>query len=258
MNIKPIKKTTGSKMIVKNIAPVQNAVENTKKKKGEAPKITNPFLNRKQKYVDNFQQMAVSKLWAIIFGVSCGIIMLGSIASAINTANHSKYIPYVLAVNEHGVAIASGFAHEVTKVDDKIQISLISQFITNMRTITPDTALLRRNIIDAYQHVIQETPAYEKVNEHFAGNSEHKTPFERSVNELVSIEITAVVKQSDFSYQIDWIETTRDHKGTRLGPSINMRAIVTWGFGPQKTDQMGIIYNPLSLYIKDFNWNRIN
>lgn len=254
MNIKPIKTniTKPSLLNRENQKKVINIKEEEKKQ------IKNPFLDRKQKYIDNFQQMAVSKLWAIVFGITCTIGMLASIAISINTSNHSRYIPYVISVNEHGIAVASGFAHEVSKVDDKVQISLISQFIQNIRTVTPDTALLRNNIIDVYQHVIEQTPAYEKVNEYFAGNKDQKTPFERSISELVSVEITAVVKQSEYSYQIDWIETTRDHRGTRLGPSINMRALVTWGFGPQKKDQQGIIHNPLSLYIKDFNWNRIN
>lgn len=254
MNIKPIKADNPNSTLL-NKKSQKKIVD---KKENAKNQIKNPFLDRKQKYLDNFQQMAVSKLWAIVFGITCCIVMIGSIASAINTANHSKYIPYVISVNEHGIAVASGFAHEVNKVDDKVQISLISQFIQNVRTVTPDTALLRRNIIDAYQHVIEKTPAYEKLNEYFAGNEEQKTLFERSINELVSIEITAVVKQSEYSYQIDWIETTRDHKGTRLGPSVNMRALITWGYGPQKKDQQGIIHNPLSLYIKDFNWNRIN
>ena len=184
-------------------------------------------------------------------------MMLGAVATALSVANRSSYIPYVVAVDEHGVALASGLATQVTKADEKVIVATLADFITNARTVTVDVALIRRAIFSCYAHIIKEDPAREKIDEWFSGQTGVKTPFERAAESLVQVSIKSVVAQTPTTYQVDWVEIERDRNGKRVKEDKKMRAIVTWGYGPQKQSVDEITFNPMAIYIKDFNWSEV-
>ncbi|HGJ9495366.1 TPA: VirB8/TrbF family protein, partial [Neisseria gonorrhoeae] len=92
-----------------------------------------------------------------------------------------------------------------------------------------------------------------KMNEWLNGTPE-SSPFRRAEKELVSVEIKSVLKQSDNSWQVDWVETTRAHDGKLLQPPQNMRALLNIYYVPPTTEQQ-IIVNPIGMFIRDFSWS---
>jgi type IV secretion system protein VirB5 len=85
------------------------------------------------------------------------------------------------------------------------------------------------------------------------------TPFRRAEKEMVSIEINTVIPQTPDTWQVEWIETTRDRQGTPKGKPGHWRALVTVYIAdvtPQTTDDQ-LRNNPLSVYVRDFSWTRI-
>ena len=246
-----------------NAPAIQNsgavdAVSQGKGKPKKKKKVSNPWLNARDQYRDHFQMLSQSKLWWQMGAIACFMLMFGAMATALSTANRSNYIPYIVAVDDHGVAIATGLAHQTTKADEKIIVATLADFITNARTVTVDVSLIRKAIYSCYAHILREDPARAKIDEWFSGNSGVKTPFERAGDSLVSVKINSVVAQTATTYQVDWVETERDRSGKRLKADTHMRALITWGYGPQKETVDEITYNPMSVYIKDFNWSEVN
>lgn len=69
------------------------------------------------------------------------------------------------------------------------------------------------------------------------------------------IEITSALPQSSETWQIDWIEETRNREGG-LKQSVRMRALVTAYVAPpdSRTDEEQIRRNPLGIFVRDFSW----
>ena len=87
----------------------------------------------------------------------------------------------------------------------------------------------------------------------YFNGSESQNPFKRAEKEVVQVEIKNVLKQSDTTWQIDWIETVRGHDGAILVPATNMRAILTVYRVIPSTEE-AILRNPAGILVKDFSW----
>lgn len=215
--------------------------------------IVNPYLNVKRIFRDNNQALMNSRLWFAIFAVISMLLAFGGVTVSLYSAAHSEYVPYVVAVNDHGVAIASGLARETQREDEKLISATVSEFIENMRTVTLDYGMQRRMTYWVLAHLTDMDPARSKALTYF----NESNPFERARKMLVDVSIKSVVKQDGSTWQVEWIESERSRLGELLSDPKKMRALVTWGYGPQKTELEEIKYNPLAIYIRDYNWNEV-
>ena len=216
----------------------------------------NPWLNAKDTWRDKFAQLANNHLWLMILTTLSVLIALGCTASAISSANRSSYVPYVIAVDDHGVAVTSGFARQMTKQSDKVVSATLSEFITTTRSVTVDVAYLRKNIEWAYAHIKENSDAQKTINAWYSGSTGVKNPVERAMDEIVNVEIKSILKQTNFTYAIEWLEVTRSRSGDKIKPDMYMKAIVTFEYGavPNSNDLKGIVNNPLGIYISSFSW----
>ena len=231
-------------------------VISVKKKKEANRNVVNPWLNAKDTWRDKFSQLSNTHLWLMILTTLACLIALGCTACAISTANRSKYIPYVIAVDEHGVALTSGFATQMNKQSDKVISSMLSQFITATRSVTVDLAYLKSNIDWAYAHFKQNSAGYKLLNEWFSGASGVPNPITRAQTEIINVEIKSILKQSDYTWVIEWNEISRNRDGEKIKPDMTMKAIITIEYGdvPNGNYIKGIIKNPLGVYISTFSW----
>ena len=75
----------------------------------------------------------------------------------------------------------------------------------------------------------------------------------------MDVEIKTVIPQTPDTWQVEWIETTRDRQGIPQAKPAIWRALVTVYLAeitPQVTDEE-LRKNPLSLYVRDFSWARV-
>lgn len=76
---------------------------------------------------------------------------------------------------------------------------------------------------------------------------------------MVSTEIKTVMPQTPDTWQVEWIETVRDRQGSLKGKPITWRALVTTytaEITPQTTDEQ-LRNNPMSVYVRDYSWSRV-
>ena len=80
---------------------------------------------------------------------------------------------------------------------------------------------------------------------------------ERAYDEIVSCDIVSVLKQTENTYTIEWIETIRSRGADKGKKEKHMKALITVEMGdpPNANDTKGIIFNPLGIYVKEFNWD---
>ncbi len=219
---------------------------------------TNPYLSARRTWNDHMQGMAASRQMWQIMGILSLLVALGGIGGMIHIGSQSKFIPYVIEVDKLGQQLAITRADRAANVDSRVIRATVAEFIADSRTVTPDTALQRKAVFDAYALLNQNDPATPKMNEWLNG-SEDASPFKRAETEMVSVEVGAVLPQTPETWQVDWVETTRDRHGVMQGTPVNMRAVVTVYVVPPSpnTTEEQMHKNPLGIYVRDFSWSRL-
>jgi type IV secretion system protein VirB5 len=89
-----------------------------------------------------------------------------------------------------------------------------------------------------------------KLNDHFKAHN----PFLLADKESVAVAVTNLLPLSDKTWQVEWLETTRDQRGA-VQSAARMRASIIVGIRPP-TEENLIVINPLGVYITDLNWSQ--
>lgn len=218
----------------------------------------NPYLSARRTWNDYTGSVVASRrMWQAV-GIVSLMIVLVSVGGLINVAGKSKFIPYVVEVDELGNASAAGPVTSTSKADPRILKSDVVEFITDARLVTPDVALQRAAIFRIYARLSPNDPATKKMNEWLNG-SNSSNPFKRAAKEMVSVEIKSVMPQTPDTWQVDWLETKRDRAGVLDGKPTTYRALVTvYQAEPSsETTEEQILMNPLGVFIKDYSWQKL-
>lgn len=220
--------------------------------------IRHPYLNARRHWNDHVHSLVRSSLtWQIVATASL-LIALGGVAGSVWVAQQSKFVPYVVRVNSLGEAQAGGRADRYDGPTEDMLKATLAAFIENARLVTPDTKLQRKAIFDLYAHISPEDPALMKMNDWLNSNPD-RTPFERAAKETVSVSFDYLpLRQTDDTWQVDWVETTTDRQGAPLGRPVMWRAVLSVYVvkpGPATTDEE-MLRNPSGIYIRDWNWSK--
>lgn len=219
----------------------------------------NPYTTARRTWNDHVGGvMAERRTWQIV-GLLSLTIALAAVGGLIYIGSQSKFIPYVIEVDKLGNVATSGAASVGSHhVSDRAKNAALADWITCVRLVTPDVSMQRKCIFKAFSMTNPNDPATQKLNEWYNSPTAN-APFERAQKEMVSTDIRTVMPQTKDTWQIEWIETTRDNNGTMQKSPVTMRALVTVyiaEYTPQTTeDQLRL--NPLSIYIRDFSWSVI-
>ncbi len=217
----------------------------------------NPYLAARRTWNEHVGAVvAARQTWQVV-GVLSLLIALAGVGGIIHIGSQSKFIPYVIEVDTLGQALAAGPVSAATKTDPRVIHASVAEFITDARLVTPDVALQRQAVFRIYAKLAATDPATAKMNEWLNGTPE-SSPFKRAAKHMVSIDIQSVLTQSPDTWQVDWVETTRDRQGVRQGAPVTMRALITvYTAEPTaQTTEQQIRLNPLGIYVRDFAWSR--
>ena len=215
---------------------------------------TSPYTNVKNEYRDSFARSKTAYIFFAIISVVCLLISLVAVGGMIATAGKSKYVPYVVAVDNHGMALVSGIAEPIQKTDEKLVVAFLSEFITALRTVSVDVQFIRKNIFSVTAHINHTDLAFNKAVSYMRDGEKGKGgAFARAATEIVNVKIVSVLAQTPNTYQVDWVETTRGRDGKKLNPDKAMRALITWYRGDLKEKLDEVILNPLGLYVSDYS-----
>lgn len=214
----------------------------------------NPFLNAKRQWnAREYDVLSSRMLWQIM-GIVSLLVTLCAVGGIIYIGQQSKFIPYVVEVDKLGQAVTVMPVDKARPVDTRIIHATIASWISDARMVTPDITVQRAAIFRLYAHLPSEAPATTKMHEFL--QSKASNPFYRAAKETVYVSITSVIPQSNETWQVDWIEETRDRSGTLKAKS-RMRALITVKIqADASNDEEQIRRNPLGILIHDFNWSK--
>lgn len=159
----------------------------------------------------------------------------------------SRVIPYVVEVDRLGESRAVRPADVAYRPTDSQVAWHLSHFVTNVRSVSLDPVLMRRDWLEAYDFVT-------KRGAQFLGDYVRSAlPFANVGDRTVSVQVTSVVRASDRSFQVKWIETAFE-RGSQAGTS-RWTAIITIVTRPPASAEV-LRRNPLGIYVDAIDWSR--
>ena len=217
----------------------------------------NPYLNARRAWNGHTQgEVSARQMWQVV-GILGLLIGLAGVGGIIHIGSQSKFVPYVYEVDKHGETRAVGPVEKASPVDLRIVRAAVGNFINDARVVTPDVALQRKAVFRVFSMLSIKDPATAFMNEWMNGTAE-SSPFKRAQKETVSVEIVTVLPQTPETWQIDWMETTRDRQGIAIGQPSRMRALVTTYIvvPTAKTTEAQQANNPAGIYVREFSWSK--
>jgi type IV secretion system protein VirB5 len=214
---------------------------------GETPEPVTPYQKAAQVWDERLGSARVqARNWRFMAFGSLGLSLLLS-GVVVWQAGKSSIIPYVVELEAEGTARAVKAATP-NYVPSDAQIAFhLANFIEKVRSLPIDPIIVRKNWLQAYDYATAR--AANTLNEYAREND----PFSRIGKQSVAIEVTSVVRASDRSFQIRWMErryingaiAATDRWTALVGVSIN---------APRNADTLR--KNPLGIYVTSLNWSR--
>ncbi|CAD7741911.1 MULTISPECIES: conjugal transfer protein TrbF [Xanthomonas] len=222
------------------------------------PQTDNPYLNARRAWNEHTGSVVSQKQTWQMVGILSLMIVLAAVGGVIHIGSQSKFVPFIYEVDKLGQTRAIGPMTQASKVSANIVQAAVTDFVNDARLVTPDVALQRKAVYRIYSKLGPNDPATAKMNEWLNGKAE-ASPFARAAVETVSTEIVSAIPQTPDTWQVDWIETTRDRQGVIKGQPVRMRVLATvYIVEPnENTDEAQVRNNPAGVYIRDFSWSRL-
>ncbi|AFK54027.1 conjugal transfer protein TrbF [Tistrella mobilis] len=185
----------------------------------------------------NWRLMALGEL-ALVAGFSAALVF----QSARGTVT-----PWVVQVDRLGQAQAVEPAVADYRPTDPQIAWHLARFIENVRSIPADPIVLRQNWLKAYDFTTDRGAA--ALNDFARAND----PFARVGREQVAVEISSVIRASENSFRVAWVE--RRYQEGQLAATERWTAILTVVLQTPR-DAERLRKNPLGVYVHALNWSR--
>jgi type IV secretion system protein VirB5 len=226
-------------------------VENGSRSERESPSSYNPYLAARREWDERYgDQIVRARNWRTMAGL-CALIALLETAGLLWMSSHSRVLPFVVLIDNLGRPLASGFADQSTANDDRVRRSTIFNWIEDLRLVTTDGVAQRKAIDVVYSHIASGSSAQTFISEFYRADP----PAKRAQTETVSVEVKSVLPMSDRTYEVDWVETTRDLYGA-IKATDRWKGSFSIALNPP-TDERQARVNPLGIYVTSASWAKV-
>lgn len=214
---------------------------------GRTPEPETPYHKASQIWDDRIGSARVqARNWRLAF-FGCLALSGGLAAGLVWQSLRGTITPWVVQIDHLGQAQAVGPATAAYRPTDPQIAWYLARFISEVRGIPADPVVLRQNWLDAYSYVTDRGAL--ALND-YARTSD---PFSRIGKMQVAVEIASVIRASDDSFRVEWIE--RRYVDGALAATERWSAILTIVVNTP-TDAERLRKNPLGIYIHAINWSR--
>ncbi|WP_293880473.1 conjugal transfer protein TrbF [Sphingomonas sp.] len=214
---------------------------------GRTPEPETPFQRAGQMWDDRIGSARVqARNWRIM-ALGGLLLSTGLSGGLIWQSLQSRVTPYVVEVDKLGETLALAPASADFQPTDPQIAWHLGRFITNIRAIMLDSVVMRENWVSAYDFA---TPRGSLFLSEYASSAD---PFANIGERTVSVQVTSVIRASDRSFQVKWIETSYE-RGS-LASSAHWTALVTIIVRSPRSAET-LRKNPLGLYVDAIDWSR--
>ena len=214
---------------------------------GQTPQPETPYQRAAQVWDERIGSARVqARNWRLIaFGNL--LLAAGLAVGLLWQSLHGTVVPWVVQVDKLGQAqvVAPAIA-DYSPTDPQIAWYL-ARFIEEVRSIPDDPVIVRQNWLRAYNFTTAKGAA--ALNSYARAND----PFAKIGKIEVAVEVSSVIRASDSSFRVAWIE--RHYENGALNVTEHWTAIFTVVSKPPH-DLDDLRKNPLGIFIHAINWSK--
>lgn len=214
---------------------------------GRTPEPVTPYQKAAQVWDERIGSARVqARNWRLM--ALGGLILSASLSGGLLWQSmQSLVVPYVVAVDRLGEARAIAPADRDYQPTDPEIAWFLARFVTNVRSVSLDPVLMKANWLSAYDFTTGRGTRF------LAAYAREADPFGAVGTRTVSVQVTSVVRASDRSFQVKWIET--DYERGNLAGASHWTAILTVVTRAPASAEV-LRKNPLGLYVDAIDWSR--
>ena len=211
----------------------------------------NPYLAARREWDERYgDQITRAKNWRTMAALS-GLVSLLATSGFIWISVRSHVVPFVVLVDNLSRPIASGIAQQASGSDDRLKRASIFTWIENLRLVTTDGVAQRKAIDRVYAEIANGSAAQTFISDYYRADP----PAKRAQTETVSVEVNAVLPTSDRTYEVEWVETTRDLYGA-VKTTDRWKGSFSVVVNPPKDERQARV-NPVGLYVMSASWAKV-
>jgi len=216
---------------------------------GTTPEPVTPYQKAAQVWDERIGSARVqARNWRLM-AMGCLALSAGLSAALASQSTRSSVVPYVVEVDNLGAAQAVAPALDEYRPTDPQIAWHLARFVEHVRQVPADPIVLRQNWLRAYDFSTDRGAIalndYARVND----------PFAQVGDTQVAVEISSVIRASESSFRVAWIE--RRYENGQLAATERWTAILTVVIQPPR-DAERLRANPLGVYVHAINWSREN
>ena len=214
---------------------------------GETPEPVTPYQKAAQAWDERIGSARVQAAnWRLMAVGSLGLSLLLA-AVLLWIGRTGAVVPSIVEVDSHGGPRAVGPAAEIYTPNDAHIAFHLARFVEHVRALSIDPVVVRQNWLKAYDVVTDKAAV--TLNEY----AREIDPFSRVGRQTVAVEVTSVVRASDTSFQVRWLERT--FEGGAVRDTKRLTGLFSIVITPPRTVD-AVRKNPLGIYVHAFNWSQ--
>ena len=214
---------------------------------GDTPPAESRYMAARQVWDTRIGSAVVqAKNWRLAFFTTL-VLCAGMAGGWFWQSARGTVVPWVVQVDKLGNVQAVGPAIADFQPTDPIIARDLASFIKDVRSISTDSSVVRQDWLDAYKYLTDKGKL--ALNDY----AQHNDPFSKIGKEQVAVEVTSVIRASDSSFRVEWIE--RRYVDGALATTERWSAILTIIVQPPH-DKTNLNLNPLGIYIDAIIWSK--
>lgn len=214
---------------------------------GTTPEPETPYQKAGQAWDERLGSARVqAKNWRLAFFGTLGLSFVLT-AGLIWRSAQGTITPWVVEVDKLGEAAAVAPATAHYRPSDPQIAWYLAHFIEAVRGVPADPVILRKNWLEAYNYVTDKGAL--ALNDYARTND----PFALLGKAQVSVEVASVIRASDNSFRVEWVE--RRYVDNALSTTERWSAILSITL-QMPTDADRLKKNPLGIYVYALNWSK--
>ena len=214
---------------------------------GRTPEPETPYQKAAQAWDERIGSARVqAKNWRLMALGELSVIA-GLAGALVWQSARGTVVPWVVQVDRLGQAQAVAPAVADFRPTDPQIAWHLARFIEQVRSIPADPIIVRQNWLRTYDFTTDRGAL--ALNDYARAND----PFAKVGRTQVAVEISSVIRASDDSFRVAWVERTFENG--QLAKTERWTAILTLVVQPPR-DAERLRKNPLGIFIHAINWSR--
>lgn len=216
----------------------------------------NPYLNARRTLNEHNGAIINSRQMWQATALLALLVAIGAVGGIIYIGSQSRFIPYVVEVDQLGQSNAVRRADRAVEVDARVVRATIAAFVRDMRMVSFDRNVQNDVIWRVFALLQSSDPATTKITDYM--KDPVTSPSKRAETHSIGVEIQSVLQQTAETWEVNWTEKVWDRQGIRV-EQYRMRGLITVYIVPPTTatTEEEIRRNPLGIFVRDFTWSRI-